>query len=95
MVGHFDPAAVGMTVRELLYAGIVNPRRPSAEAISDKDELIADLGADSLDRVELSISLEEEFKIEFSDDDVEGFRLVGDVVQAVLRKLGGPQAAAA
>lgn len=40
---------------------------------------IDDLGADSLDTVELVMALEEEFGIEISDEDAEKIQTVGDV----------------
>lgn len=45
--------------------------------------LLDDLGADSLDVVELVMALEEEFGIEVPDEDVEGIRTIGDIVQYV------------
>ena len=42
--------------------------------------LLDDLGADSLDVVELVMALEEEFGIEVPDDDVENIRTIGDIV---------------
>lgn len=43
--------------------------------------LLDDLGADSLDLVELVMALEEEFGIEVSDDDLESMRTIDDVVR--------------
>jgi acyl carrier protein len=43
-----------------------------------------DLNADSLDLVELIMSLEEEFKLEISDDDAEGIKTVGDAVDYII-----------
>jgi acyl carrier protein len=45
--------------------------------------LIADLGADSLDLVELLMDLEEEFDIEVPDDEAEKFKTVGQVVEYI------------
>ena len=45
--------------------------------------LLDDLGADSLDVVELVMALEEEFNIEVPDDDVENIRTVRDVIDYV------------
>lgn len=42
-----------------------------------------DLGADSLDIVDLIMSLEEEFDVEIPDDQVEGMKSVGDIVKYV------------
>ncbi|MGN0519070.1 MAG: acyl carrier protein [Acutalibacteraceae bacterium] len=42
-----------------------------------------DLGADSLDVVDLVMSLEDEFEIEVPDDEVENIRTVGDIVKYI------------
>lgn len=42
-----------------------------------------DLGADSLDVVDLIMSLEEEFNIEIPDDEVENIKTVGDIVKYI------------
>ena len=42
-----------------------------------------DLGADSLDVVDLVMSLEEEFDIEIPDEAVEGIKTVGDIVKVI------------
>ncbi|MGB4609693.1 MAG: acyl carrier protein [Saccharofermentanales bacterium] len=45
--------------------------------------LINDLGADSLDAVEISIALQDEFKIEIEDDDILKMQTVGDIVDYI------------
>lgn len=47
-----------------------------------------DLGADSLDQVELVMALEEEFKIEIPDEDAEKITTVGDAVDYTSTRLG-------
>ena len=42
-----------------------------------------DLGADSLDIVDLVMSLEEEFDVEIPDDQVENIKTVGDIVKYI------------
>lgn len=42
-----------------------------------------DLGADSLDLVDLVMSLEEEFDVEIDDDQVETIKTVGDIVKYI------------
>jgi len=50
------------------------------EKISDDSNFIEDLGADSLDTVELVMEMEEEFDIEIPDEDANELRTVQDVV---------------
>lgn len=47
--------------------------------VTPEAHFIDDLGADSLDTVELVMALEEEFGIEISDEDAEKIQTVGDV----------------
>lgn len=45
--------------------------------------LIGDLGADSLDVIDLAMSIEDEFDIEVPDDEIEKIKTVGDIVRFV------------
>lgn len=54
-----------------------------ANEITLESSFIDDLGADSLDIVELIMALEEEFDIEFPDEDAEKISVVGDVVDYI------------
>ena len=51
-----------------------------SDEVKPESSFIEDLGADSLDIVELVMALEEEFNIEISDEDAEKIRTVKDVV---------------
>ncbi len=51
--------------------------------ITEESHFIEDLGADSLDTVELVMALEEEFGIEISDEDAEKIQTVGDVIKYI------------
>ncbi len=51
------------------------------DSINDKDSLVGDLGADSLDEIEMLMDLEEEFELEISDIDGEKMRTVNDVCE--------------
>jgi len=51
--------------------------------ISPESHFIDDLGADSLDTVELVMALEEEFGIEIPDEDAEKIQTVGDVAKYI------------
>ncbi len=50
------------------------------DEVSANASFTEDLGADSLDIVELVIALEEEYDLEISEEDAEKIRTVGDVV---------------
>ena len=53
------------------------------DAINTNAHFVNDLGADSLDTVELIMELEEEFGIEIPDDDAENMMTVGSVVDYI------------
>ncbi len=55
----------------------------AADQVTSDSSFIEDLGADSLDIVELVMALEEEFNIEISDEDAEKIRTVRDVVSYI------------
>lgn len=54
-----------------------------ADEVSLESSFIDDLGADSLDIVELLMALEEEFDIEIPDEEAEKLSTVGDVVDYI------------
>ncbi|MGC8611358.1 MAG: acyl carrier protein [Mesoaciditoga sp.] len=53
------------------------------DKITEKSSFVDDLGADSLDLVDLVMALEDEFGIKVDDDKLEKFVTVGDVVQYI------------
>lgn len=55
----------------------------SADSINADTNLIDDLGADSLDVVELIMSVEDEFGISVSDEDAAGLTTVGKIVEYI------------
>ena len=62
---------------------IVNQLGVSDTAVTLEASFIDDLGADSLDIVELVMALEEEFDMEIPDEDAEKVVTVGDVVEYI------------
>ena len=59
------------------------------EEVTASASFVDDLGADSLDTVELVMALEEEFECEIPDEDAESIRSVGDAVTYITSKLEG------
>ena len=57
-----------------------------AEEVTDEAKFVEDLGADSLDTVELVMALEEEFGIEIPDEDAEKMTTVGDALKYIKEK---------
>jgi len=55
-------------------------------AITLESSIIDDLGADSLDIVDMVMSLEEEFDIEIPDEEIESMKNVGDIVKFIEAK---------
>ena len=51
--------------------------------VTEKSNFMTDLGADSLDTVELIMEFEEEFGIEIPDDDAENITTVGSAVEYI------------
>ena len=56
--------------------------------VNPEASFIDDLGADSLDTVELVMAFEEKFDIEIPDEDAEKMRSVGDAITYLKSKLG-------
>ena len=52
-------------------------------AVTMESNIAEELGADSLDVVDLIMSIEDEFEIEVPDDQIEGIKTVGDVVNYI------------
>lgn len=56
------------------------------DSINNDTDLADDLGADSLDVVDLVMTLEEEFDIEIPDEDIETMTTVGEIVEYISSK---------
>ncbi|HBE96800.1 MAG TPA: acyl carrier protein [Verrucomicrobiales bacterium] len=67
---------------------IVEQLGVSADQVKPESNLIEDLGADSLDAVELVMAVEEEFGIEVPDEEAEKLRSVGDIISHVEGRQG-------
>jgi acyl carrier protein len=58
------------------------------EKVTPTASFIDDLGADSLDIVELVMTMEEEFELDIPDEDAEKMKTVGDVITYIQSKKG-------
>ena len=70
-----------MAIDERVKQIIVEQLGVNEDQVTPEASLIDDLGADSLDIVELVMAFEEEFGQEIPDEDTEKIRTVGDVVR--------------
>ena len=59
----------------------------SEDQVTDDAQFSQDLGADSLDQVELVMSLEEEFGAEIRDEDADSLNTVGDAIKYIEKRI--------
>ncbi|HDS74752.1 MAG TPA: acyl carrier protein [Firmicutes bacterium] len=77
-----------MAVKDEVKELVVEQLGVSEDEVSDDSRFIEDLGADSLDTVELVMAFEDRFNIEIPDEDAEKIRTVGDAVRYLEEKKG-------
>ena len=75
-----------MSVEDRVKSIIVEQLGVDAEEVTAEASFIEDLGADSLDTVELIMAFEEEFGVEISDDEAEKIRKVRDAVEYIEKR---------
>jgi len=75
------------TTEEKIKDIIVEQLGVNADQVKREAKMIEDLGADSLDAVELVMAIEEEFGIEVPDEEAEKLTAVGDIIEYVERVL--------
>ncbi len=69
-----------MAIFDDVKAVVVEQLNVNEGEVKSESKFVDDLGADSLDVVELVMALEEKFEIEIPDEDAENIATVGDVV---------------
>ena len=74
------------SVHDRVRAIIAEQLGVKIEEVTDNASFVEDLGADSLDTVELVMALEEEFGIEIPDEDAEKMVTVGDSMRYIDQK---------
>jgi len=75
-----------MASAEKIKEVIVRQLGVNEEEVTPEASFIDDLGADSLDIVELVMAFEEEFGVEIPDEDTEKIRTVGDAIKYITEK---------
>lgn len=78
-----------MAVQDKITEIIVEQLGVKPEEVTPEASFVDDLGADSLDTVELVMALEEEFGIEIPDEEAEKIQTVGDAVKYIEEKAQG------
>lgn len=72
-------------ILEKMVEVIVDQLGIDAEVITEDASFIEDLGADSLDLLQLMTALEDEFSIVIPDEEFENLSTVGDVIDVITR----------
>ena len=67
---------------------IINELGVDPEKVTHEASFVEDLGADSLDTVELVMAFEEEFGVDIPDEDAEKMRTVGDAITYIEQHAG-------
>ena len=67
---------------------IINELGVEPEKVSLEASFVEDLGADSLDTVELVMEFEDEFEISIPDEDAEKIQTVGDAIEYIKKRVG-------
>jgi len=75
--------AMAENIQEKVTEIIVEQLGVTADQVKPESKMIEDLGADSLDAVELVMAVEEEFGIEVPDEEAEKLISVGDIISHV------------
>ena len=73
-------------VAEKVKKSVVDQLGVSEDQVTDDARFMEDLGADSLDTVELVMALEEEFGSDIPDEDAEKLKTVGAVIEYIKSK---------
>ncbi len=76
------------SIEEKVKDIIVEQLNVTPEQVTPTASFIEDLGADSLDTVELVMAFEEEFSVEVPDEEAEKLQNVGDVIKYIEEKAG-------
>jgi acyl carrier protein len=74
-------------IAKKVMAIIIEQLGAEEDEVAEKTSFVNNLGADSLDIVELVMALEEEFELEIPDEDAEKIRTVGEAIAYIQNRL--------
>ena len=77
---------IAETVKEIIVAEL----RVDKSTLEPTTHIMKDLGADSLDALNIALRLEDAFKIKIPDQAIQNFLTVGDIVNGVNEHLSSP-----
>ena len=72
-----------MDIADKIKEMIAKQLNVPVENVTDDKEIVKDLGADSLDVVEMLMNLEEEYSVSIPDEEAVNLKTVGDIVKAL------------
>ena len=79
------PDFISTTVYDLILA---SPMTKIQDV--EPEQVLSEIKMDSLEKLSMAMDLEETFKIDMSDEDIEGFETVSDVITYLQRAVGSP-----
>lgn len=75
------------SISEKIKGVIAEQLGVKSEEVTEQAKFVDDLGADSLDTVELVMALEEEYGVEIPDEDAEKLTTVGEAIKYIEKKI--------
>ncbi len=72
-----------MDIAEKIHNIVAEQLNVDPDEVTDEASFVVDLGADSLDLVELIMEFEDQFKISISDEDAEKINTVGEAIAGI------------
>jgi acyl carrier protein len=84
---HLIAGGTAMSLEQRVKDLVISQLGVEASKVNNDSSFIDDLGADSLDTVELVMAFEEEFDLEISDEDAQKMRTVQDVIDYLKDKV--------
>ena len=81
--GRSNTAVTNPSIEDRVVKIVCNQMGTTPDKVSQETSFVNDLGADSLDTVELVMEFEDEFEISIPDEDAEKIQTVGNAIQYI------------